>query len=98
MRCVCICVVGFALLLGLIATPALDAAQQLCSGDVCAAHITRSAKNHWELVLRLKDSQGHRALARLDCRTQALSGDLQALDRAAVDQLGLRACHLLPQR
>ena len=98
MRCVCVGVVGFALLLGLLATPALDAAQQLCSGDVCAAHITRSAKNHWELVLRLKDSEGHRALARLDCRTQALSGDLQALDPAAVDQLGQRACHLLPQR
>ena len=56
MRCVCVGVVGFALLLGLIATPPLDAAQRLCNGDVCAAHITRSAKNHWELLLRLKDS------------------------------------------
>ena len=32
----------------------------LCTGPVCADDITRSAKNHWQLVLKLNDQQGHR--------------------------------------
>ena len=37
-----------------------EAAPGLCTGPVCADAITRSAKNHWQLVLRLEDQQGHR--------------------------------------
>ena len=41
-----------------LATP-VWASPGLCTGPVCADGITRSAKNHWQLVLRLNDQQGH---------------------------------------
>ena len=39
---------------------AANASPGLCTGPVCADDITRSAKNHWQLVLKLNDQQGHR--------------------------------------
>ena len=39
-----------------LATP-VWASPGLCTGPVCADGITRSAKNHWQLVLRLNDSR-----------------------------------------
>ena len=98
MRSYASCLVVLALQLVLSWPYPVLATERLCSGEVCAVHITRSAKNHWELRLRLRDKQGQHALARLDCRSNSVTGDLKALDVAAIDQLAQRACRLLPRR
>ena len=55
-----------------LATP-VWASPGLCTGPVCADGITRSAKNHWQLVLRLNDQQGHREKVMMNCRAGQLS-------------------------
>ena len=56
----------------LLASP-VWASPGLCTGPVCADGITRSAKNHWQLVLRLNDQQGHREKVVMNCRAGQLS-------------------------
>ena len=66
----------------------------LCTGPVCADGITRSAKNHWQLVLRLNDQQGHREKVVMDCRAGVLSPRVGQVDRGFATALGRRACRL----
>ena len=68
-------------LFGLIGQP-VWASPGLCTGPVCADGITRSAKNHWQLVLRLNDQQGHREKVVMDCRAGVLSPMAGQVDRS----------------
>ena len=87
-----ILVIGVALTL---LTPARAfAAPGLCTGVVCADEITRSAKNHWQLRMRLEDQQGHRERVVMDCRNQQLSPRGGLVDRIPATALGRRACRL----
>lgn len=87
-----IVVIGVALTL---LTPARAfAAPGLCTGVVCADEITRSAKNHWQLRMRLEDQQGHRERVVMDCRNQQLSPRAGLVDRIPATALGRRACRL----
>ena len=72
----------------------VDAAPGLCTGPVCADGITRSAKNHWQLVLRLNDQQDHRERVVMDCRAGVLSPRAGQVDRGLATALGRRACRL----
>ena len=81
------------LLMALIAHPLpAVAAPGLCTGPVCADAITRSAKNHWQLVLRLEDQQGHREKVVVDCRAGVLSPQAGLVDRGYARALGMRLC------
>ena len=75
-------------------TPPAQASPGLCTGPVCADGITRSAKNHWQLVLRLNDQQGHREKVVMDCRAGVLSPRAGLVDRGYATGLGQRACRL----
>ena len=77
----------------LFATP-VWASPGLSTGPVCADAITRSAKNHWQLVLRLNDQQGHREKVVLNCRAGQLSPIAGPVDRPYATALGRRACRL----
>lgn len=80
-------------LLALVITPsAVVASPGLCTGPVCADAITRSAKNNWQLVLRLEDQQGHREKVVMDCRANVLSPQAGLVDRGYARALGLRLC------
>ena len=68
------------------------AAPGLCTGPVCADAITRSAKNHWQLLLRLEDQQGHREKVVMDCKAGELSPMAGLVDRGYARALGMRLC------
>ena len=79
---------------GLVFPATVEASPGLCTGPVCADDITRSAKNHWQLVLRLNDQQGHREKVVMNCRAGQLSPMEGPVDRAYATALGRRACRL----
>ena len=79
--------------LSLFSSPAV-ASPGLCTGPVCADDITRSAKNHWQLVMRLNDQQGHREKVVMDCRAGVLSPMAGQVERGYATALGRRACRL----
>ncbi|MDA7433550.1 hypothetical protein N8501_02735 [Synechococcus sp. AH-601-N10] len=85
-------VIGLAITL--IGADRAFAAPGLCTGVVCADEITRSAKNHWQLRMRLEDQQGHRERVVMDCRNQQLSPRGGLVDRIPATALGRRACRL----
>ena len=66
----------------------------LCIGPVCADEISRSAKHHWQLRLRLVDQSGHRERITVDCRDGRLSPDVGRVDRAYGAAVARRACRL----
>ncbi|MFM8526133.1 MAG: hypothetical protein ACKOCM_11025 [Cyanobacteriota bacterium] len=66
----------------------------LCVGPVCADQISRSAKHHWQLRLRLLDQAGHRERITVDCRDGRLSPDAGRVDRAYGSAVARRACRL----
>ena len=70
----------------------VQASPGLCTGPVCADGITRSAKNHWQLVLKLEDQQGHREKVVMDCRAGVLSPQAGLVDRGYARALGQRLC------
>jgi hypothetical protein len=76
-----------------LALPAL-AAPGLCVGPVCGDEITRSAKHHWQLRLRVNDQQGHRERLVVDCRSGTLSPLAGAVDRGYAGAVARRACRL----
>ena len=82
------------LMIGLISPGTVNASPGLCTGPVCADDITRSAKNHWQLVLRLDDQQGHREKVVMDCRAGVLSPRAGLVDRGYATAIGQRACRL----
>ena len=80
--------------LSLFFSPPALASPGLCTGPVCADDITRSAKNHWQLVMRLNDQQGHREKVVMDCRAGVLSPMAGQVERGYATALGRRACRL----
>ena len=94
-RCFQAKILSFTLLIGvamtLISPDRAFAAPGLCTGVVCADEITRSAKNHWQLRMRLEDQQGHRERVVMDCRNQQLSPRGGLVDRIPATALGKRA-------
>ena len=80
--------------IALISPVSALASPGLCTGVVCADEITRSAKNHWQLRMRLEDQQGHRERVVMDCRNQQLSPRGGLVDRIPATALGRRACRL----
>ena len=88
-RLLCCCVA-----LWLCWTPPALASPGLCTGPVCAEGITRSAKNHWQLVLKISDQQGHREKVTMNCKAGMLSPLDGQVDRAYAISLGRRACRL----
>ena len=97
-RCFQANILIFTVLIGiamtLISPDRAFAAPGLCTGVVCADEITRSAKNHWQLRMRLEDQQGHRERVVMDCRNQQLSPRGGLVDRIPATALGRRACRL----
>merc|ERR1711908_76695 len=83
-----------AVLIGLSVPLPVLASPGLCTGPVCADDITRSAKNHWQLILRLNDQQGHREKVVMDCRAGVLSPFAGQVDRSYATAVGRRACRL----
>tara|TARA_B100001173_G_scaffold98598_1_gene85213 strand:- start:164 stop:463 length:300 start_codon:yes stop_codon:yes gene_type:complete len=82
------------LMVGLISPRAVIASPGLCTGPVCADDITRSAKNHWQLVLKLNDQLGHREKVVMNCKAGQLSPMSGPVDRAYATSIGRRACRL----
>ena len=83
------------LIVALLMSPcAAEASPGLCTGPVCADDITRSAKNHWQLVLKLNDQLGHREKVVMNCRAGQLSPLAGPVDRAYATSIGRRACRL----
>jgi hypothetical protein len=84
-----------ALTLALVLTPLpAQGAPGLCVGPVCADEITRSAKHHWQLRLRVSDQQGNRERLVVDCRSARISPEAGSVDRGYVGALARRACRL----
>ena len=77
----------------LVPGPAL-AAPGLCVGPVCADEITRSAKHHWQLRLRVDDQRGHRERLVVDCRDGHLSPESGTVERGYAAAVARRACRL----
>ena len=82
------------LVAGLVFSGAVHASPGLCTGPVCADDITRSAKNHWQLVLKLNDQLGHREKVVMNCKAGQLSPMTGPVDRAYATSIGRRACRL----
>ena len=94
MRVLTLAALLFGLLTGLVSPLRVEASPGLCTGPVCADDITRSAKNHWQLVLKLNDQLGHREKVVMNCRAGQLSTMSGPVDRAYATAIGRRACRL----
>ena len=70
------------------------AAPGLCVGPVCGDEITRSAKHHWQLRLRVNDQQGHRERRVVDGRSATLSPGAGPVERGYAGAVARRACRL----
>jgi hypothetical protein len=84
-----------ALLVGVLvwALPA-QAAPGLCVGPICGDEITRSAKHHFQLRMRISDQQGHRERLTVDCRSGALSPAAGLVERGYAAAVARKACRL----
>ena len=94
MRVLTLAALLFGLLTGLVSPLRVEASPGLCTGPVCADDITRSGKNHWQLVLKLNDQLGHREKVVMNCRAGQLSPLSGPVDRAYATAIGRRACRL----
>ena len=83
------------LLLALLAlTPPALAAPGLCVGPVCGDEISRSAKHHWQLRLRINDQMGHHERVVVDCRDGVISPRSGQVERGYAGAVVRRACRL----
>jgi hypothetical protein len=82
----------WALLLGPVA--GAQAAPGLCIGPICGDEITRSAKHHFQLRLRLSDQQGHHERVTVDCRDGQLSPAGGPVERGHARAVAQKACRL----
>jgi len=87
------CALGLLLALLLWAAPAV-AAPGLCIGPVCGDEISRSAKHHFQLRLRLTDQRGQRERVVVDCRDGQLSPRVGPVERGHAQAVARRACRL----
>ena len=93
-RALSLAVLAIGLITRIIFPGPVDASPGLCTGPVCADDITRSAKNHWQPVLKLNDQLGHREKVVMNCRAGQLSPMSGPVDRAYATSIGRRACRL----
>ena len=70
------------------------AAPGLCVGPICGDEITRSAKHHWQLRIRLNDQRGQWERVTVDCRHGELSPELGPVERGHALAVALKACRL----
>ena len=82
------------ILLGPWASRPAAAAPGLCLGPVCGDQITRSAKHHWQLRLRVLDQRGHHERLVVDCRTGELSPFIGPVERGYAEAVARRICRL----
>lgn len=83
-------------LLLLTSVPAPVAASPgICVGPVCGDEISRSAKHHWQLRLRVSDQESRRERIVVDCRDGGISPRLGPVDRAYSAAVARRCCRLV---
>lgn len=82
------------LVVTLLAPMAAQAAPGICMGPVCGDEITRSAKHHFQLRMKVSDQQGHRERLTVDCRDGHLSPAAGPVERGYVAAVARRACRL----
>ena len=70
------------------------AAPGLCVGPICGDEITRSAKHHFQLRMRLSDQLGHRERITVDCRNGSLSPPAGLVERGYAAAVARKACRL----
>ena len=70
------------------------AAPGVCVGPVCADEISRSAKHHWQLRLRVSDQQGQHERLVVDCRNGGVSPLAGPVERGYAAAVARRACRL----
>ncbi len=75
--------------------PVVLASPGLCVGPVCGDEISRSAKHHWQLRLRVSDQLGHRERLVVDCRDGVLSPRIGQVERGYAAAVARRACRLV---
>ena len=73
---------------------AAGAAPGLCVGPICGDEITRSAKHHFQLRMRISDQLGHRERLTVDCRTGGLSPAAGLVERGYAAAVARKACRL----
>ncbi len=73
---------------------AVQAAPGICMGPVCGDEITRSAKHHFQLRMKVSDQQGHRERLTVDCRDGHLSPAAGPVERGYAAAVARRACRL----
>ena len=71
-----------------------QAAPGLCVGPVCGDEISRSAKHHWQLRLRVSDQMGHHERVVVDCRDGVISPRVGQVERGYAAAVARRACRL----
>ena len=80
--------------LALVVAPVAQAAPGLCVGPVCGDEISRSAKHHWQLRLRVSDQMGHHERVVVDCRDGVISPRSGQVERGYAAAVARRACRL----
>ena len=70
------------------------AAPGVCVGPVCGDDITRSAKHHWQLRLRVSDQKGQHERLVVDCRNGGVSPLAGPVERGYAAAVARRACRL----
>lgn len=85
---------GLLLLLSPALTRAALGAPGICVGPVCGDEISRSAKHHWQLRLRVSDQQGRHERLVVDCRNGGLSPLAGPVERGYAAAVARRACRL----
>ena len=80
--------------LGLVCPQPVLAAPGLCIGPVCGDEITRSAKHHFQLRMRVSDQLGHRERLTVDCRNLSLSPAAGLVERGYAAAVARKACRL----
>ena len=70
------------------------AAPGVCVGPVCGDEISRSAKHHWQLRLRVSDQQGQHERLVVDCRNGGVSPLAGPVERGYAAAVARRACRL----
>ena len=73
------------------------AAPGLCVGPICGDEITRSAKHHFQLRMRVSDQLGHRERLTVDCRNLSLSPAAGLVERGYAAAVARKACRLAGQ-
>jgi hypothetical protein len=91
-------IVLLVLSLHLLLAPALTGpalgAPGICVGPVCGDEISRSAKHHWQLRLKVGDQRGQHERLVVDCRNGVLSPLDGPVERGYAAAVARRACRL----